>query len=124
MKIEIKKVPFNEKEFKASFDSVEIEGTFCKMSSSLVKIDGKLKGITNISCSRCGSECQINLDEEENFLISDGIYKDEEHKDLVIEVQNGIINFDEIIQSELESIKSDYYLCEQCSQDDNFEKEF
>ncbi len=124
MKIEIKKVPFNKKEFKTSFNSVEIEGTFSRISASLVDIDAKLKGSTIISCSRCGAECPIDLCEEEKFLISDGIYKDDQHKDLVIEVQDGVIDFDEIIESELESIRSDYYLCEECSQDDSFEKEF
>ncbi|MBS9782352.1 MAG: hypothetical protein KGV43_00955 [Arcobacter sp.] len=124
MKIEIKKVPSSKKEFKALFNSAKIEGTFSKISASLVNIDARLKGFTTIICNRCGNEHKLNLDEEAKFLISDGIYKDNHNDDVVIEVKDGIIDFDEIIESELESIKSDYYLCEQCSQDDNFEKEF
>lgn len=124
MKIEFKKVPQTPKEFSVSLDSVEIEGTFCKLSQSLVKIDAVLKGNTDIDCCRCGITDNIDLNEEANFLLSDGIYKDTESEDLVIEIENSLIDFDEIIKSELESIKSDYYLCENCSKDNDFEKEF
>ena len=123
MKIEFRKVPQNPKEFSASHDSVEIEGTFCKISPSLVKIDAVLKGNTEIDCCRCGKTDTVTLNEEANFLLSDGIYKSES-EDLVIEIENNLIDFDEIIESELESIKSDYYLCEDCSHNDDFEKEF
>ena len=124
MKIEFRKVPQTPKELNAKFDSVEIEGTFCKISPTLVKIDAVLKGNTEIDCCRCGVTNTVSLNEEEKFLISDGIYKDNESEDLVIEIENGSIDFDEIIQSELESIKSDYYLCENCSQNNDFEQEF
>lgn len=124
MKIEFKKVPQTPKEFSVSLNSVEIEGTFCKISQSLVKIDAVLKGNTEIDCCRCGITDTITLNENENFLLSDGIYKDTESEDLVIEIENSLIDFDEIIQSEIESIKSEYYLCENCSQNNDFEKEF
>lgn len=124
MKIELKKVPTTPKEFNVKFDSVEIEGTFCKISQSLVKVDAVLKGNISINCCRCGISDEITLNEEEKFLISDGIYSNTESEDLVIEIEDNIIDFDEIIQSELESIRSDYYLCESCSQNDDFEKEF
>ncbi len=125
MKIEFKKVPQTPKILEAELDSVKIEGTFCKMSQSLVKIDAQLIGNANIDCCRCGETENIEVNEKLNFLLSDGIFKDDEGEDLVIEVEDGLIDFDEIIQSELEAIKSDYHICEQCSKDnDNFEKEF
>jgi len=124
MKIEFRKVPQSPKELRVSFDSVEIEGTFCKISPSLVKIDAVLKGNTEIDCCRCGKTDTVALNEEAKFLLSDGIYKNPESDDLVIEIENSLIDFDEIIESELVSIKSDYYLCEDCSDDNDFEKEF
>ena len=58
-------------------------------------------------------------------MVSDGLYKKDEDEYLVIEIENGLINFDEIIESELNSIRSDYHICENCLQyGDNFEKEF
>ncbi|AXX94112.1 MULTISPECIES: hypothetical protein [Arcobacter] len=125
MKIEFKKVPQIRKELLTEFNSVKIEGTFCRISPSLVKIDAVLKGNTEINCCRCGITEVIEVDEELRLLLSDGIYKGNEEEYLVIEVEDSLIDFDEIIESELNSIKSDYYICEECSQyGDNFEKEF
>ncbi|WP_121627277.1 hypothetical protein [Poseidonibacter antarcticus] len=125
MKIEFKKVPQTPKLLEAELDSVKIEGTFCKISQSLVKIEAKLIGNTNINCCRCGTTDNIQVNEKLNFLLSDGIFKDDNSEDLVIEIEDGLIDFDEIIQSELEAIRSDYHICEQCSNDNgDFEKEF
>merc|ERR1711916_97093 len=104
MKIEFRKVPSSPKELAVESNSVKIEGTFCKISQSLVKIDSTLKGNMQIDCCRCGISDNITLDEEFNFQVSDGIYKNADSEELVFEAENGLIDFDEIIQSEIESI--------------------
>ena len=125
MKIEFRKVPQTPKELEVEYNSVKIEGTFCKISQSLVKVDAVLLGNTDIDCCRCGIAEQIEVDEELHLLLSDGVYNKDESEYLVIEVENNLIDFDEIIESELNSIKSDYHICKDCLQlGDNFEKEF
>jgi uncharacterized metal-binding protein YceD (DUF177 family) len=123
MKIEFKKVPQSPKSFTSEYHSVKIEGTFCKISPTLVKIDSTLAGNMDVTCCRCGEEESITLDEELNFLVSDGVYKTESD-DLVIEVYDGIIDFDEIIESEISSEISDYHICEKCANIDLIDKEF
>ena len=125
MKIEFRKVPQINKELEFNYNSVKIEGTFCKISQSLVKVDAVLLGNTDIHCCRCGIAEVIEVDEELHLLLSDGVYNKDESEYLVIEVENNLIDFDEIIESELNSIKSDYHICKDCLQlGDNFEKEF
>ena len=125
MKIEFRKAPQTPKELEIEYNSVKIEGTFCKISQSLVKVDAVLKGSTDIDCCRCGITEVIEVDEELHLLLSDGVYNKDESEYLVIEVENNLIDFDEIIESELNSIKSDYHICKNCLQlGDNFEKEF
>lgn len=125
MKIEFKKVPNTTKELVCTYNSVKIEGTFCKISHSLVKIEAKLTGKTEIDCCRCGITEMIDVDEELNILLSDGVFKGNEGEEIVIEIENSTIDFDEIIESELNSIKSEYHICEECEKyGDNFEKEF
>ena len=125
MKIEFRKVPQTTKELVVDYNSVKIEGTFCRISQSLVKIDAVLKGSTDIDCCRCGITEEIEVDEELHLLLSDGVYNKDESEYLVIEVENNLIDFDEIIESELNSIRSDYHICDDCLQlGDNFEKEF
>ena len=124
MRIEFRKVPFNEKDFKVSLNSVDFEGTFCKLSSTLVKIDATLRGTSQISCDRCSKEGDISLDEKLDFLISDGVYKNQTDE-LVVEIEDGFIDFDEIIQGELSSIQSDYHICNECEQNNKtIEQEF
>jgi len=124
MKIEFRKVPSNPKDFKVKFNSVEIEGIFCKMSSTLVKIDASLSGITQINCDRCGKEEDVPVNEKLDFLLSDGVYT-KETDELVIEIEDSFIDFDEIIQSELSSIQSDYHICDECEQNNKtIEQEF
>ena len=125
MKIQFRKVPQTTKELLVDYNSVKIEGTFCKISQSLVKVDAVLLGNTDIDCCRCGIAEVIEVDEELHLLLSDGVYNKDESEYLVIEVENNLIDFDEIIESELNSIKSDYHICKDCLQlGDNFEKEF
>lgn len=126
MKIEFRKVPQTQKEFESDFDSVRIEGTFCKISPSLVKVQSKLTGKTSVDCIRCAETETIAVDEEFNFLISDGIYKSNSHDDelVIIEVEDGFIDFDEIIQSEVSSIYSDYHICANCINCDIIDKEY
>jgi hypothetical protein len=125
MKIEFRKAPQTPKELEIEYNSVKIEGTFCKISQSLVKVDAVLLGNTDIDCCRCGITEIIEVNEELHLLLSDGVYNKDESEYLVIEVENNLIDFDEIIESELNSIKSDYHICKDCLQlGDNFEKEF
>ena len=125
MKIEFRKVPQTTKELVVDYNSVKIEGTFCKISQSLVKVDAELKGSTDVDCCRCGATEMIEVDETLHLLLSDGVYKKDESDYLVIEIEDSLINFEDIIESELNSIRSDYHICDDCLQlGDNFEKEF
>ena len=125
MKIEFRKAPQTTKELVVEYNSVKIEGTFCKISQSLVKVDAELKGSTDVDCCRCGATEMIEVDEKLNLLWSDGVYKKDESDYLVIEIEDSLINFEDIIESELNSIRSDYHICDDCLQlGDNFEKEF
>jgi uncharacterized metal-binding protein YceD (DUF177 family) len=123
MKIEFRKVPLHETEFSVSLDSVKFTGTFSKISSQLAKVEGRITGETTVDCCKCGTEFTVILDEKGRFLISDGIYssdKDEQEDVIVVEVEDHIIDFDELLHSEIESYKSEYYICDSCKQSDDF----
>jgi hypothetical protein len=126
MKIEFRKVLFTEKEFTCELDSVKLEGTFCKISPTLAKVKATLVGSTSVDCCRCGDEYTINVNENLKFLLSNKVYEDESLlEDLVIEIENDIIDFDEIIESEISSIRSDYHICSSClNNKENIEKEY
>jgi hypothetical protein len=119
MKIEFRKVPLQNSEFEISLDSAQLSGTFSKISSKLAKIEAKIDGNLDVDCCKCGSTFPITLNEEINLLISDGIFsEDDEVEEIVIEIDEHIIDFEEIFQSELESLKSEYYVCDSCKNAD------
>jgi hypothetical protein len=118
MKIEFRKVLFPKKEFKLCYNSVYFEGNFCRISSGLVEINATLFGKIGLNCDRCYNKIDFILDENINFLVSDGIYSKEDDK-VIIELEYGLIDFEYLIQSEIESIKSEYRICKNCEISNN-----
>ena len=117
MKIEFRKLPLNPSEFEISSNSVKFLGSFSKISSKLAKISAKLVGNYDVDCCKCGCNIVQSVDENIDFLISDGIYTPNEHNDeefVIVEIDNNVVDFDEILHSELESLKSEYYVCDTC----------
>ena len=128
MKIEFRKVPQVPKEFSCEFASVKFLGTFCKISSRLVDIKSKIEGNVEVNCCKCGCSFTVPFNEEINFLLSDGIYSSNDERDLdkiIIEITNNVIDFEEILQGEIESFVSDYHICDKCSKiEDSIEIEY
>ncbi len=123
MKIEFRKIPLEDSEFEINSDSVKFLGTFSKMSSKLAKIDGHLSGSCEVDCCKCGTSFAKTLDEKVNFVVSDGIYSSENQQDeefVIIEIEDHILDFDELLYSEIESLKSEYYVCNTCKKNDKF----
>jgi uncharacterized metal-binding protein YceD (DUF177 family) len=118
MKIEFRKIPQTSSDFDIVSDSVKFSGIFSKISTKLVELASKLEGKLQVQCCRCGKDMDIGLSEENKFLLSDGIYKDEnEDERIVIEIDEGIVDFDTILQSEINAYQSDFYICGECEND-------
>jgi len=123
MKIEFRKIPLNSSEFEISSNSVKFLGTFSKISSKLAKINANLSGDCPVDCCKCGKEMTITLDENINFLVSDGIYESAQNDDeefVIVEVQDHFLDLNEILHSEIESLKFEYYICDTCKNNDNY----
>ena len=114
MKIEFYKIKSDDFPFSLEFDSVKLDGLLKRESSSamsnLIKCKATLSGSTSHICDRCGEDLEINLNEELDLMISDGVC-DLETLDAV-EFFDGKIDLKELVDSEIESVKSDYHYCE------------
>jgi len=127
MKIEFRKIPLQGSEFDISSDSVKFSGIFSKISSTIAKVDATITGKMTVDCCRCGDEMLISLEEKSEFLVSDGLYKqdqDSENELIVVEVENHTVDFDELLQGEMESVRSDFHICEKCENNDYLEIEY
>jgi len=121
MKIEFRKIPLQETEFEISSNSVKFLGTFSKISSKLAKINSKLSGNYDVDCCKCGVTFDVPVDTDIEFLLSDGIYSSESNDEelVIIEVEDHFLDFNEVLHSELESLRSEYHVCDNCKTNDN-----
>ena len=86
---------------------------------SLYKFVGIFEGNIELTCDSCSEEYQNSVNDEITLWFSDGEYSssgnNDDNRD-VIEFFDGFIDFDEVIISEIESIKLDYHKCKTCEQ--------
>jgi hypothetical protein len=77
---------------------------------SLLKIRGSIK----IPCNSCLETVSIQIEEDIEFLLSDGVYKGFHDEFDVVEIFGGV-SLEEILLGELELLESgDYHKCESC----------
>ena len=115
MKIELKKIPFNPKEFETSFNGLTLKGIFYKENHHLVKIEATLSGEVEVDCNICADTYTKKIKENLKLIITDKIYNGFDKEYDVIEINSNIIDFDDIITSEIESIKLDFEnICNNC----------
>ena len=112
MQIEFRKIPYQDSSFSIQHKEVLFEGSFKRDGSRLVSVDSLLSGQIDLQCDRCGEEFISSIHEPLIFKVSDGNFSGEDMD--IIECENSIIDFDEIAQSEIEAIRSDYHYCDTC----------
>ena len=118
MQIEFKKIPTTGVHFEVSLGDIVVGGNATKIDKTMVRVDGTMCGLIAHACDRCATEFNLKVDEKVEVFASDGLYEDKSGEDLlnIVEFFDGSINFDTILQSELEALKSDYHYCGGCEQ--------
>jgi uncharacterized metal-binding protein YceD (DUF177 family) len=121
LEIAFKKVNKEGFDFSLTCGKINFFGKVYQKSPILVLLKAKLEGELEHKCDRCAEDICLIVDEQIEMLISDGAYKTTKTDKFiiqdtlaVIEVYDGLINFNEILQSEIELYKSDYHYCTTC----------
>lgn len=111
MKIAFLKVTSSPTLFEVSQSGVSLAGELKRKSHSLVALNGKIFGEIEHNCDRCGEDISLKIDEDLSLILSDGEYKASENElNDVIEFFDGFIDLDEVLLSEIEAYKSDYFI--------------
>jgi len=121
LRVQLRKVRESKSTFLMEKGKVQCGGTFWR-SGELVKIEGAVEGELQLTCDRCGESFEKVVSEPFFLEASDRPVKVDESLD-VIECFDGIVDFDEICESEIASIESGYHLCPRCERDEGFETE-
>ena len=115
MKIILRRVKQTPLDFEVKSDEITFKGYLQYHGGKLILLQAKLEGSLLKSCDTCAEEFKLSLDEDVKFYISDGVYEDEDNIDLdVVESLNGEVEIEELLNSEIELIKSDYHSCDEC----------
>ncbi|QKF64092.1 hypothetical protein [Campylobacter corcagiensis] len=97
--------------FEITKDSLKFSGNLSRKSLNLVKCKGQISGVLPHICDRCGDDMEILVNESVDLLLSDGACKTE---NLDVMEFFGSIIIDEILHSEVESLKAGYFYCKNC----------
>jgi len=95
-------------------DNIKFDFSLKKNNYQMVELKGQLLGNLAHYCDWCGRGVTILVDDEINLLLNDGIYSGNEESYDIIEIENSKIDIDSILDSEINLIKSDYHLCDEC----------
>jgi len=126
MKISFQKIPFDsvikrEIILENESDSLKTNFELSIKERNLAFCKINMNGKININCNTCGVDLKKNIDEEIEILIKNGIYDGFNEEFDVVEVPDGTIDLNEIINSELELLRDEIEHCEKCSKtEDNF----
>ena len=108
MIIELKKISKSKKSFSIKKDGLEFSGEFYRIDPKSVVVDATLKGKLDVLCVRTLDNFQRDVDEEFHFLIYEGEFRGFNKTYDVIESFDGLIDFDYILDSEIELLRDDY----------------
>jgi len=115
VKIAFAKISATPVPFEISRDGLKLSGNLKRKDSKFIECKGKIKGRIPYICDRCGKEFNLDVNESVNLLLSEGVFNDEGHENMdVMEFFGAEIDVDEILRSETEAFKSDYFYCENC----------
>ncbi len=115
MKITLRKVGKTPLDFEVKSGEMTFKGYLQYDANKLILLKAKLSGKISTDCDVCAQEFKLNVDEDIEFFISDGIY--EKHEDALLDVVESFdstVDLEELMNSEIELIKSDYNSCENC----------
>jgi len=110
-------------DFEVKYDNVLFRGNLILKKRNLAQLNGTITGSISLPCDMCAETIEKELNEEVFFYLSDGIPHDNDYDLDVVEIENSSINMDELLASELELIKSDYFCCSNC-EGTSVEREF
>jgi hypothetical protein len=114
MEVTLRKVGKTPLDFEIKSDKITFKGYLEYYTGKLVSLKADLIGSVVTQCNTCGEEFDLIVDEKINFFISDGLYSGDNIDIDVVESFNSLANLDELLDSEIELIKSDYHSCENC----------
>ena len=117
MTVVLRKVTKTPLDFEVKSDEITFKGYLEYHAGKLILLKADLNGRVDTQCSSCGEDFKLDIDEKVEFFISDGLYDGDDIDIDVVESFTSSANLDELLLSEVELIKSDYFSCKDCEKE-------
>jgi hypothetical protein len=114
MRVSFRKITKEGLPFEIVHNDLECIGKM-KRGRDLVDLDLGIRGDIVVSCDICAKEYIEAVDELFKLKVSDGCYDGDDMD--VVEMHDGFLDLDFIVDSEIESKRSEYHYCEDCKKD-------
>ena len=115
MKVMLRKVTKTPLDFEVTSNEIAFKGYLEYHGAKLILLKANISGVLKKSCDICAEDFNLELNEDIKFFINDGIFEDDNNIELdVIESLDGNVDIEELLNSEIELIKSDYHSCDNC----------
>jgi hypothetical protein len=114
LKISFKNLTHEPRDIEYESKNSSLIGTISKVNGHLCRLQAEISATIEKDCDTCGKSNSFLFKEDIEYLLANGIYdKPIKNDEIIIEFTEDIdLNY--IITSELESVKCDYYKCEDC----------
>ena len=118
----LRKVTKTPLDFQVQSNKITFKGYLKYDSAKLILLKANISGTLEKSCDICAEDFNLEINENVEFFINDGIFEDDGNTLLdVVESLNGNVDIEELLNSEIELIKSDYHSCDNCSEQEETE---
>jgi uncharacterized metal-binding protein YceD (DUF177 family) len=114
MIITLRKVGRTPLDFDIKSNEITFKGYLEYHAGKLILLKADINGSVDVQCSACGEGFGLKVDEKVEFFISDGLYDGDNIDIDVVESFNSTADLNELLLSEIELIKSDYFSCNNC----------
>ncbi|OQX74063.1 MAG: hypothetical protein B6D59_03655 [Campylobacteraceae bacterium 4484_4] len=114
MKILFRKISATPSSVSIKNGEITAEGLFKALNHHLVSVEWRIEGDMEVICDRCGEAFDLHVNEPVSLRVSDGC-SEEEALD-IIESHDGSVDFDALLESEVEAIRSGYHYCASCKE--------
>ncbi len=101
-------------EFDVVVENAFFKGTLVHKKGKIAQLNGTISGSIQVSCDLCAENVEKVLNEELSFYLSDGIVSENDDDLDIVEITTSMIDMEELLNSEIELIKSDYFCCSHC----------
>ena len=112
MKIAFHKISRSPVEIEHTLNGCRLKGEIKKISSHEAELDAVMKGVTQIYCDRCGKCIDRDIDTKLQLKLSDRAVGMDDLD--TIEFSDGFVDFDYLIESEINLLSAGYNYCENC----------